>query len=107
MFYPSLNVTLLTLAFLLWGILWLCCLSGSAHLLKAHAHFHCATTVPLSRDLARQALLFLRRFFLSFFVPPILTVFYLIDRGQRTEKGEAAEASFYTHIESQGNSRSG
>ncbi len=49
------------------GILWLCCLSGSAYLLKAHVHFHCATTVPPSRDLARQALLFLGRFVLSSF----------------------------------------
>ena len=77
------------------GILWLCCLSGSAHLLKAHAHFHCATTVPPSRDLARQALLFLGRFFLSFFVPPILTVFYLIDLCDKEQKKERLRRRLY------------
>ena len=77
------------------GILWLCCLSGSAHLLKAHAHFHCATTVPPSRDLARQeALLFLRRFVLSFFVPPIFTVFYLIDRVTKNRKRRGCEGGY-------------
>ena len=48
-------------------------------------------TVPPSHDLARQALLFLRRFVLSFFVPPIFTVFYLIDRVTKNRKGEAAK----------------
>ncbi len=56
--------------------------------MSAHVHFHCATTVPPSRDLARQALLFLGRFVLSFFVPPILTVFYLIDLCDKEQKKE-------------------
>ncbi len=47
--------------------------------------------MPPSHDLARQALLFLRRFVLSFFVPPIFTVFYLIDRVTKNRKGEAAK----------------
>ncbi len=56
--------------------------------MSAHVHFHCATTVPPSRDLARQALLFHGRFVLSFFVPPILTVFYLIERCDKEQKKE-------------------
>ncbi len=44
--------------------------------------------MPPSRDLARQALLFLGRFVLSFFVPPILTVFYLIDLCDKEQKKE-------------------
>ncbi len=67
------------------GMLQLCC---SAQLVTAHVHFHCATTVPPSRDLARQALLFLGRFFLPFFVPPILTVFYLIGLCDKEQKKE-------------------
>ena len=53
-------------------------LSGSAQLVIAHVHFHLSTCLP-SRDLARQALLFLSLFLLSFFVPPISPVFYLIE----------------------------
>ncbi len=51
-------------------------LSGSAQLVISHVHFHSSTTRLPSRDLARQALLF---FLLSFFVPPINSVFYLIE----------------------------
>ncbi len=73
-------------------IAWACCsfvaLPGSAQLVSAHVHFHCATTVPPSRDLARQALLFLGRFVLFFFVPPILTVFDLIDLCDKEQKKE-------------------
>ncbi len=68
------------------GILWLCCLSGSAHLLKAHSFslcHHYATVTRLSE--AGSPFSWTVR---SFFVPPIL---YLIDRGQRTEKGAAAK----------------
>ncbi len=55
------------------------CSSGSAQLVIAHVHFHSSTTRLPSRDLARQALLFLSLFLLSFFVPPIRPVFYLIE----------------------------
>ncbi len=54
------------------------------------ANFHSATTVPPSRDFA---LLFLGRFVLSFFVPPILTVFYLIDRVTKNRKRRGCEGS--------------
>ena len=52
---------------------------GSAQLVIAHIHFHLCTTCLPSPNLARQALLFLSLFLLSFFVPPISPVFYLIE----------------------------
>ncbi len=49
-------------------------------------------------------LLFLRRFVLSFFVPPILTVFYLIDLCDKEQKKERLRRrlmlSLYTSLES-------
>ncbi len=74
---------------------WACCsFIGPAQLVNAHVHFHCATTVPPSRNLARQALLFLRRFVLSFFVPLIITVFYLIDRVTKNRKRRGCEGGY-------------
>ena len=47
----------------------------------AHAHFHPSTTLLPSRDFPIQALLLFPNFTsISFFIPPINTVFYLIER---------------------------
>ena len=46
----------------------------------AHAHFHPSTTLLPSRDFPIQALLFPNFTSISFFIPPINTVFYLIER---------------------------
>ena len=46
----------------------------------AHAHFHPSTTLLPSRDFPIQALLFPNSTSISFFFPPINTVFYLIER---------------------------
>ena len=46
----------------------------------AHAHFHPSTTLLPSRDFPIQALLFPNSTSISFFIPPINTVFYLIER---------------------------
>ena len=46
----------------------------------AHAHFHPSTTLLPSRDFLIQALLFPNSTSISFFIPPINTVFYLIER---------------------------
>ena len=46
----------------------------------AHAHFHPSTTLLPSRDFPIQALLFPNSTSISFFNPPINTVFYLIER---------------------------
>ncbi len=48
--------------------------------LHAHAHFHPSTTLLPSRDFPIQALLFPNSTSISFFIPPINTVFYLIER---------------------------
>ncbi len=64
------------------GMLQLCC---SPRLRPAS---DCPRLFSLSRDLARQALLFLGRLVLSFFVSPILTVFYLIDLCDKEQKKE-------------------
>ncbi len=45
-----------------------------------HAHFHPSTTLLPSRDFPIQALLFPNFTSISFFIPPINTVFYLIER---------------------------
>ncbi len=47
--------------------------------LHAHAQFHPSTTLLPSRDLAYQAPLFLNFTSISFFLPPINTVFCLIE----------------------------
>ena len=46
----------------------------------AHAHFHPSTTLLPSRDFPIHALLFPNFTSISFFIPPINTVFYLIER---------------------------
>ncbi len=46
----------------------------------AHAHFHPSTTLLPSRDFPIQALLFPNSTSISFFIPPINTVFYLIEQ---------------------------
>ena len=46
----------------------------------AHAHFHPSTTLLPSRDFLIQALLFPNSTSIYFFIPPINTVFYLIER---------------------------
>ena len=46
----------------------------------AHTHFHPSTTLLPSRDFPIQALLFPNFTSISFFIPPINTVFYLIER---------------------------
>ena len=46
----------------------------------AHAHFHPSTTLLPSRDFPIQALLFPNSTSISFFIPPINTVFYLTER---------------------------
>ena len=46
----------------------------------AHAHFHPSTALLPSRDFPIQALLFPNSTSISFFIPPINTVFYLIER---------------------------
>ncbi len=48
--------------------------------LHAHAHFHPSTTLLPSRDFPIQALVFPNSTSISFFIPPINTVFYLIEQ---------------------------
>ena len=61
--------------------------------LHAHAHFHLSTTLLPSRNFPIQALLFPNSTSISFFIPPIntifeqlKTVFYFIVIKLRTEK---------------------
>ncbi len=66
------------------GMLQLC----SARLRPASECPRSFSLVPPSRDLARQAL---GRFVLFFFVPPLLTVFYLIDLCDKEQKRRGCE----------------
>ncbi len=58
----------------------LCVGSPTSLAQHAHAHFHPSTTLLPSRDFPIQALLFPNSTSISFFIPPINTVFYLIER---------------------------
>ena len=58
----------------------LCVGSPTSLAQHAHAHFHPSTTLLPSRDFPIQALLFPNFTSISFFIPPINTVFYLIER---------------------------
>ena len=61
-------------------VIYICVGSPTSLAQHAHAHFHPSTTLLPSRDFPIQALLFPNSTSISFFLPPINTVFYLIER---------------------------
>ncbi len=66
-------------------------ISPDLHIIKSAMCRHPVALLPVRLRPSTESPRSFSRFFLSFFVPPILTVFYLIDRDKEQKKGEAAK----------------